>query len=350
MRILHITATHLDNAGGVPVVLRDLVNAQNKIEGFTARVLSINADISTIESKYFDFLGEMTFKCYIEKYNPDLAIFHSHYYFEYIELAEILKKMGVKYYIEPHGSFGSAALKKSKFRKIIANNFILKKYMKYAYGYIFLNKAEKEDSLFRSENDIIIPNGISAEDCIHNIQHNDNYILYFIGRYDISHKGLDVLCDALKILDDKNQKFTIAFYGKGNEKETEYLMKRIIPFKNINAKNMGPIYGKQKDEYLEQCGIMLLTSRYEGFPMTVLEAWKYGNPCIVTERTNVYDEIIDNNIGWGTDFEAEAIAEIIIKACTEYRMHRNEYILRCKNYVSNYNWDEIAQKSLDVLF
>ena len=56
MRILHITATHLDNAGGVPVVLRDLVNAQNKIEGFTARVLSINADISTIESKYFDFL------------------------------------------------------------------------------------------------------------------------------------------------------------------------------------------------------------------------------------------------------------------------------------------------------
>ena len=56
--------------------------------------------------------------------------------------------------------------------------------MKYAYGYIFLNKAEKEDSLFRSENDIIIPNGISAEDCIHNIQHN--FVIQFLpADYDI---------------------------------------------------------------------------------------------------------------------------------------------------------------------
>lgn len=349
MRILHITATHLDNAGGVPVVLRDLVNAQNKIEGFSARVLSINADISTVESEYFDFLGGTSFKCYIKEYNPDLVIFHSHYYFEYIALAKILVKIGVRYYIEPHGSFGSVALKKSRFRKKIANHFILKKYMKCAYGYIFLNEAEQDDSLFRSENDLIIPNGINTECCVHDIRHDKNYILYFIGRYDISHKGLDVLCDALKILDDKNQKLTIAFYGKGNKKETEYLMKRIIEFKNINAKNMGPIYGKQKDECLEQCGIMLLTSRYEGFPMTVLEAWNYGNPCIVTERTNVYDEVIDNNIGWGTDFESEAIAENIIKACSEYRMYRDEYILRCKNYISNYNWNEIARKSLKAL-
>ena len=91
MKLLHVTATHLNLAGGIPVVLRELVNAQNKIDGFVSRVLSIKANTSEIISPYFDCLGNKSFETYICGFQPNVVIFHSHYYFELIVIIYSLK-------------------------------------------------------------------------------------------------------------------------------------------------------------------------------------------------------------------------------------------------------------------
>lgn len=346
MKLLHITATHLNLSGGIPVVLRDLANAQNRIEGFESRVLSIKADISEMKSSFFDYLGNKSFEAYLKSYNPDIVIFHSHYYFEYLKLFRYLIKQGIPYYIEPHGSFGKAALQKSKFKKVIANTFILRSLMKNAQGYIFLNEAEKEDALFRTHNDLVIPNGIKREEIAEIEESNAEWYFYYIGRYDINHKGLDFLFDALDILEERKENITINFFGTGNDEQLNYLDTRIQKLHSVNAKNCGPIYGENKKRILEQTGIMVLTSRYEGFPMTVLEAWGFGNPCVVTKGTNVLEEVKNNNLGWGTILDAEKIAETIILAKNEYDKFRSNYISNTKCYVEEmYNWDAIAKKS-----
>lgn len=350
MRLLHITATHLSLAGGIPVVLRDLVEAQNDIEGFDARVLSIKASPSEMNSKYFDTLNEDSIIDYIDRYLPDVVIFHSHYYCDYLKVYKCLLKRNIPYYIEPHGSFGKAALQKSKYKKLIANKIILHRFMKHANGYIFLNESEKKDAQFRTNNDIIIPNGIIERDVKPLLVDNKRCSFYFIGRYDINHKGLDYLFDALDILEAKGISIVFKLFGKGKDVEEEYINSRISKYQIVQIQNCGPIYGEAQSKELEQCGIMVLTSRYEGFPMTVLEAWKYGNPCLVTPGTNVYKEVESNGLGWGVDLSVQHIADMIIKAQTDYISSKEKYIIACKDYVkNNYSWKSLAKLSFDAL-
>ena len=178
------------------------------------------------------------------------------------------------------------------------------------------------------------------------VRKRNNNMFYFIGRYDIRHKGLDCLLDALDLLEKKEQIVCVNFWGSGDGKSLEYLRFRVRNYKNVKVQISSPIYGETKDRILEQYGPMLLTSRYEGFPMTILEAWSYGNPCLVTPGTNVSNEVKSNSLGWSVDLDAEAIATGILLALEDYIENREEYSRRCKEYVrDNYSWETIAKLS-----
>lgn len=335
-------------SGGIPVVLKNLINAQNKIEGFEARVLSVVADVSEIDSKHFQFyfLGNKSFEEYIRDFCPDVVIFHSHYYFEYLKFYKTLIKLGIPYFIEPHGSFGTAALQKSKYKKLVANEVLLRSFMKKAKGYIFLNENEKADSKYCTLCDLVIPNGIKTDEIVEEYVPQENWSFYFIGRFDINHKGLDYLFDALDILEQKGESIRLELYGTGSEESIDYINNRIRDYRFLKVTNCGPIYGDAQKKLLERHGIMLLTSRYEGFPMTVLEAWKYGNPCLVTPGTNVMNEVVEQKLGWGTELDSESIANAILQAKNDYSNSQDIYIKRCKSYVKNtYSWEEIALDS-----
>lgn len=354
MKLLHITATHLKPEGGVPVVLKELVTEQNKIKGFTAKVISLVAPVDSMDSEYFEYVNKISFEKYILCYRPDCAILHSFHYMEYNYVVTVLNRYGIRYYIEPHGSFGTAAMRKSWLKKRIANLTVFRKQISKAYGFIFLNEAEKNNSVYRTNNDVIIPNGIRS-DSVYTGETNDNVNpnqveFYYIGRYDINHKGLDYLFDALDLLDEGENKYVINLWGKGDDKSTEYINRRIGQYSHIVVKQNGPIYGDEKNKSLEQIGPMILTSRYEGFPMTILEAWSYGNPCIVTKGTNVKEEVEMNGLGWGVELEPRAIADGIICAAKEYSSNRKYYVKTCKAYVQQiYDWRVIAEQSYSLL-
>lgn len=350
MRLLHITATHLNPAGGVPVVLKKLVEEQNLINGFTARVLSVKAETKQMESLYFDELGSKTFKEYVGNFKPDICILHSFYYVEYNNIIKELQRQHIPYLIEPHGSFGHAAMQKSRIKKIIANSTVFRGQIKKAVGYVFLNEEEKRDSIYHKEYEIVIPNGIETDTIIHDFKRGEDFSFYFIGRYDINHKGLDYLLDALDILENKKTIISISFWGSGTTEVVSQITNRVKQYKYVKVNVHKPVFGIEKDKLLEQIGPMLLTSRYEGFPMTVLEAWSYGNPCIVTPGTNVKSEVIDYSLGWGVDLSASSIAQAILKALKEYPKRRGEYIDKCKKYVcDSYSWKKIALISFNEL-
>lgn len=349
IKLLHVTATHLKPDGGVPVVLKELVEEQNRIEGFVAKVVSLVAPVDAMNSEYFYYITPNEFENFVLEYKPSVVILHSFFYLEYNHVVKILIKFGIRYLIEPHGSFVKTALRKSFFKKKIANNTIFRKQIKNCYGYIFLNETEKENSKYHSYNDIIIPNGIKSSN-VKKTHYKNNFSFYFIGRYDIKHKGMDYLLKALKIFDQYSIKITINMWGKGNKKTLRYIKKRIRTLKNVVVNCNDSIYGKEKEETLEQLGPMLLTSRYEGFPMSILEAWSYGNPCIVSPGTNVTKEVQENNLGWITTLNPRSIAETMRQAYYDYINDRDSYIENCKTYVTrSYVWSSIALTSSKLL-
>lgn len=352
MKILHVTAIgFFVKKSGVPAVLKNLVSEQNKISGVEARVLYLRSKVDENDSSIFDELGDMSISEYLKSYSPDFVIFHTIFYVKYVEFVWYVKKHHILFAIEPHGSFGKQAMKKSWLKKKIACNTLFRPLINDSIAYIYTNEAEKRDSVYIKALDAIIPNGINEEDVLTAPEKNrENFhkpIFYYLGRYSIHHKGLDYLMDALQILDNLKIDITVYFYGVGDKNEIDYIQKRIAHFQSISAYDKGTIYGKDKIKALGDANILLLTSRYEGSPITILDSLSFGNPCVVTPGTNVADELEDNHIGWKTPLDAQSIADIIIRAKDEYSKNAELYVNRCKSYVlSKYRWQSLAEFSI----
>lgn len=351
MRILHITAIgFLIPKSGVPAVLKALVEEQNKLEGIEARCASLRSGVEEIGSPYFDEVSEENMESYILNYKPDVAIFHTFFYMKFVKMANVLIKYNVPFIIEPHGSFGHMAMKKGWLKKQIAVHTLFRPMLKKSIGYIYTNSTELKDSVFNKKNKTVVPNGI-FEDVVHNagIKADRDYpIFYYLGRYEIHHKGLDYLISALKKLDEEKETVFVNFYGTGSEEEINFVRIGIKDFKYVKAFEKGPIYDDLKKSSLEDANILLLTSRYEGSPITILDALSYGNACLVTPGTNVANEVVASKIGWKAELDAESIANTIIEAKKEYLADKNGYYNRCKNHVlQNYVWSDLAKFAVE---
>lgn len=352
-KILHITGiSSLEKQAGVTVVLKGLCANQNRIDNVEAKVLSVYAKVDKEKNPFFDDLGNNSFRDYVKKNMPDIVVFHDFYYLKYAKMAFILKMMHIPYVIEPHGAFGRQAIKKSRIKKLIANNTIFRILIKGSEGFIFTNEGERADSAIFKQKTVIIPSGV-AKEAVDTLDYKDfsidqSPIFYFLGRYDINHKGLDYLFDALDILDNNNERINVRLYGVGDEVETSFIHERMGRMHNVDIEDKGTIYGDDKKAALRQANILLLTSRYEGSPMTVLDALCYGNPCIVTPGTNITDVIVENGLGWKSELDASSIADCIIKAKKDYQKKYNVYYAKCKKYVlDNALWDKIALQSIN---
>lgn len=146
----------------------------------------------------------------------------------------------------------------------------------------------------------IIPNGIRLEDfdamprrgCFrenHGIDQDTKIILY-IGRIHRI-KGLDMLMEAFsEILNDTDQ-VVLAIVGPDDGYAQE--MKKSALNLGIKGKVIftGPLYGSAKLEAFVDSDVNVLPSRYETFPMTVLEAWSCGTPVVATDRCGISEYV-----------------------------------------------------------
>lgn len=350
MKILHITSMNpLSLNSGIPAVLINLTEAQNK-NNITASVLSLK-DKSVSRFNNFIYIPMFKLFAYLKKSKPDIIVFHSFFHIEFSFVAILAQFLDIPYFLEPHGSFGKSAMKKSYLKKKLANITVFYFLIKNAYGFIFTNEAEKKDSEFHSENEFVIPNGVQTDTISKSKSNtvNEEPIFYYLGRFDINHKGLDYLFDALEILDNSKNYIRVKIYGTGNSQQIRYVDERIKQYRIIEVTNEGTIYGEDKENALNEANILLLTSRYEGSPMTVLDGFCYGNPCVVTPGTNVSEEAVANCIGWEAELNPKSIAETILKAKVEYMQNSSDYITRCKEYVLlHYTWDTIASKCINL--
>ena len=96
-----------------------------------------------------------------------------------------------------------------------------------------------------------------------------------IGRYDYQ-KGFDTLLDIWHQLGDKNEGWTLDIVGDGPLRESLQQQKTCLQLKNVN---LLPPTDDVKRLY-SRASIVVMTSRYEGLPMVLLEAQACGLPIV----------------------------------------------------------------------
>lgn len=278
---------------------------------------------------------------------PDLVIFEGIYYWQFLKVAKSCRKNGIPYLIIPRCSLTNQAQKLRKFKKLIGNLLFFNRFIKKATAIQYLTQKEYLNSGNKWNNKyIIIPNGINKKDKVKEKFNTDIIKGIFIGRLHIYHKGLDLLvkaCGKLRTELEKNN-CKIFIYGPDREKSKSKLERLIKTYRLENILFIKEaIFDKEKEEKLLDSDFFILTSRFEGHPMGLIEALSYGLPCLVTSGTNMADEIEKADAGWTADVSVEGIVRAL-----KLLLEEKNFTQKGANALKlskEYNWDNLAKIS-----
>ena len=351
MNILHILhVNHLGN--GITSVVLELSKAQRLLD-HNVRVLNLRSNAMDIP-EFMKCPDSNEFQKQLIEFIPDIVIFHGVFYKQIRKYSQILRTQNIPYIFEPHGAYSFKNYKKSQLKKLLFWNLYFKKALFNSKGLIFLNENERQNFAidFKNLSSYIVPNGSyeNQDFRLSNVKGNESVTFLYLSRIDINHKGLDILMEAIRLLEKDGELNNVCFkfYGPGHESDLR-IFKGLIANMPENISYYGPIYGDEKDSVIRNADIFILTSRYEGFPMSILEALSYGCPCLVSKGTNVAEIIEDFDAGWVVEsLNPIAVADMIKTAIKDYSKKYDSLRKNAKCASEEYLWDKIAKKSIEV--
>lgn len=235
--------------------------------------------------------------------------------------------------------------------KKIGNLLYFNSFIKEATAIHYLTNEEYEESMEQwPVKGVIIPNGINIPNQCKTEFSKDRIHATYIGRYEIYQKGLDMLLEAISLEQNRlrNAKFTIDFYGPDQEGSLKK-MQKIIADNGIEdiALLHDAVFEDDKRSVLLDTDVFVMTSRFEGHPMGMIEALAYGIPCLATSGTNVAKDIKKYNAGWTAGNDVDSIVNALRHMVEEYGTIKEKSI-NAIELAKTFSWDEIAQKSHDI--
>ena len=279
---------------------------------------------------------------------PDIVVFEAIYdSFQEIIFSRELKRNGIPYIIIPRGSLTYMAMhNKSRWKKEIAHFLFYDKFIKDALSIQYLTEREYEDSKYRFDGrHFVIPNGFTSPSKVKDHFNEEAINAVFIGRFDSYHKGLDLLIEVCERQQDilRDRHFVLHLYG--TKTKDWYALKNLIDSNNITdvVKLHGPVTGIEKENVLLSSDLFVMTSRFEGHPMGLIEALAYGLPVIASRGTNMYDEIRNFNAGWVCESEVGSIENAILTMLSEKEMFV-EKSRNARKLSKEYDWDRLASR------
>ena len=195
------------------------------------------------------------------------------------------------YVISPHGLLKPWALRNSRWKKRIAALLYENEHLRHAACLHALNAAEAES--FREyglKNPIcVIPNGTILRNNIVRTHPPRGRSLLYLGRIHPS-KGLRSLIAAWSAVRNDvasaGWRLTIAGWDQNHHRaELERLADKFEVRSSFDF--LGPQFDADKDRCLAMASAFILPSESEGQPMSILEAWSWGLPVLMTRECNV---------------------------------------------------------------
>lgn len=299
-------------------------NVEDVIEVFSSNKIlrAINKICKNIFRKYLIIKK-------IKKINPDICILSS-----YNEL-EFFKNINVKVILVQH-----TAAERYLFNKENKDFFEIIN-MKSPDYIVCLSEKDKElfEKNIRSKDIkyklIRFPNTID----ILNKKKIRNKNLVVISRIALGSKRLDLAIKAMKKLPE----FTLNIYGEG---PAESFYKEIVEKEKIINVNFKGGTNRVQDK-LDEASIYIITSDFEGYPISAIEAMRRGLPIIIRNTFNAASDIVVNNEN-GILLDKEWKEEKFIVAIKKIYDNYDYYSENSKKLGKRYS-SEIVKKEWDKI-
>lgn len=354
MNVLHIAPINTNIVNGFRFSVPGLISAQNKT-GIKAALYNVEKpelfSKEKLEKKDFQIFQGKKLKKIDEPFNkPDLVVFHGVYIIEYLNIFKQLYKEDIPYVIVPRVSLTKGAQSQKRVKKKIANILFFNRFINKASAIHYLTENEKKLSRTFEQSSFVVGNGIDLPETKKTTTNKKITNLLYIGRYDINHKGLDLLLLAINSIKDFliDRKVQINFYGSDFKDGKNKLQDFIDSHKLGNIVKINEaVFGTEKEDILRETDIFIATSRFEGHPMAVIEAMSYGVPCILTDGTNMLEDLVEYDAGWATKLNPDKIAESIVEALKSPIEVNNKGKNARKLIEENYTWEKVAKKTVE---
>lgn len=156
----------------------------------------------------------------------------------------------------------------------ISNRFLVEKV-------VCVGKDDFEFLKKYSNNVILIENGIEVENSNENTEKNDKITLLTISRLHYQ-KDIQTLIKSISHIRDLD--IVLYIIGDGPEKKKLENMTKEL---KLEDKVIFLGFIENLENYLKSCDIFILSSRWEGLPLVILEAWKYKKPVIASNVVGI---------------------------------------------------------------
>lgn len=305
MRILYITP-RINDEGGVPRVLSVKTNYLSDILGYEIHILTQNKGNTPLFYSFSDkiklhdmilsgnklqylFQYKKALRLHVKSINPDIIIVSDNGLKGYF--VTWLLQTSIPIIFESHGSrFMEENQSKSGFQRIFKDkiNANLKiRGAKTFHKFIVLSEESKNEWGLSNAQIIPNPNWFTVEKAS-NLNHKT---AISVSRHSYE-KGLDRLLRVWQKVIQKHADWMLCVYGKWDENNTyQKLAKELQITENISF--FEPI--KNIQEEYQGASLYLMTSRFEGFPMVLIEAMASGLPCVAFDCPVGPRALIENN-------------------------------------------------------
>ena len=234
------------------------------------------------------------------------------------------------------------------------------------YNKIFINKINKNCNYYfakteaaqqylinngLNKNNYILPVGLDFNKKFHTYKDIEkikkfrskfDYLLLYIGKIE-KRRNTSFILDVLDILSNKN--LGLLLVGQGPNMDN--LVTKIVKLRlNSQVLIIKGIPNNQLKQIYELADLFLLPSLYEPYGMVILESLYFGLPVIASKTAGPLDIIKDEKLGICLELNSELWANYI----KYYFKMKNHKDFRKKYIISNYDWDKITKKYLNIIF
>lgn len=277
--------------------------------------------------------------------NPELVVFEGFYRMPFVTFARELRRKGVPYVVVPRCSLTKRAQSTKRHKKWLANKIFFVRFTQKALCIQYLSEDERNNSSKKwNKRSIIVPNGIDLPQVYKENFSSEGIKAIFVGRLNAFHKGLDILLESCLLIKQELEKsnFHLILYGeKCRDYETLNQYVQSNQLGNIVSFG-GLISGEEKRKCILSADLHVMTSRFEGMPMAMIETLAYGLPALVTPGTNMQKEVVTNNAGWGCNCDVNSVSNALLTIIKEKNTLKTKGE-NARNLAKEYSWTDIAK-------
>jgi poly(glycerol-phosphate) alpha-glucosyltransferase len=288
----------------------------------------------------------------------DLDILSTHGLWKYCSVASQRwhRQTGRPYIVHPEGMLESWALQNARWKKRFAALLYEDRHLRGAACLRALCEAEAQSiRVYGMRNPVcVIPNGVDLPDLSETptLQAQafakGRKVLLYLGRLHPKKNLVNLIRAWKQAAESRSQtreEWVLAVAGwdqAGHERDLKELTKDFELMDSIHF--LGALFREDKDAAYRACTAFIMPSLSEGLPMTVLEAWAYAKPVLMTPECNLpegFDAGAALQIGTGPEEIAAGLKRVIEMSDDDRRAMAN----RGRNLVeTKFSWPRIGEQ------